>query len=173
LYDTANNIHSAHLLAEVCAQGFLLLNSDVLCHPGILKEALADCQGSFLVVDPARPPRPEAMKVKMTGGRLAAIGKHLDAETADGEYVGIAGFDRRGAAAFFRSIDAILARGGDDEWYESGIAEAAREVAFSLRSTRERPWIEIDDHQDLERAAREVLPRLTAIGAAPLPGRDV
>jgi choline kinase len=160
LYDSANNIQSARVLAGHCPRGFLLLNSDVLCDPGIMREALADPEESFLVVDPTRPPRAEAMKVKMAAGRLAAIGKHLDASTADGEYVGIARFDMGGASAFFGSIDAILERGGSDEWYESAIAEAARHVPFRLRSTGEQPWIEIDDHEDLQRAAREILPRI-------------
>ena len=158
-YDTANNIYSAHLLRERCGDGFLLLNSDVVCDPDILEAALADEQ-SFLVVDPTRPPRPEAMKVRFLDGRLHAIDKPLDPTLADGEYVGIARFDARAAEAFFRATTAILAEGGSDAWYEAAIERAAREVRFGLRSTAMKPWIEIDDHADLERARREILPRL-------------
>jgi choline kinase len=159
-YDTANNIVSAHLLAGRCDGGFLLVNSDVVCHPDILRDALTGEEGSVLIVDPTLPPRDEAMKVRFEAGRLVAIAKTLDPAAADGEYIGITRFDARGAAAFFQAIRDILDEGGTDEWYEAAIARAAREVPFGLRSTQGHPWIEIDDHADLERARREVLPRL-------------
>lgn len=173
LYDSTNNITSAGLLAEHCPRGFVLLNSDVVVDPRILSEVFADPEESFLVVDAALPPRLEAMKVRYAAGRLAAIGKHLDAMTADGEYIGIARFDGPGARALFRAIDAILQRDGGDEWYEAAIGEAARDVRFGLRSTRERPWIEIDDREDLERAGREILPRITTSAGASAGGRGV
>ena len=159
-YDTANNIVSTHLLAGRCDGGFLLVNSDVVCDPSILQEVLMADGGSFLVVDPARPPREEAMKVRFDASRLVEIAKTLDPTTADGEYIGITRFDAQGAAAFFRATAAIIDEGGTDEWYEAAIARAARGVPFGFHSTRGRPWIEIDDHVDLERARRDVLPRL-------------
>jgi choline kinase len=159
-YDTRNNIVSAGLAREAGAAGFVLVNSDVVCAPALLHDAVADDDGSFLVVDETRPIRAEAMKVRYTGGRLSAIGKHLDSEAADGEYVGIARFDGAGAAAFFTAVDAILERGGGDQWYEAAIGEAAREVSVGRRPTAGRPWIEIDDPADLARAEREVLPRI-------------
>src|SRR5439155_16768762 len=113
-YDTANNILSAHLLADRCAGGFLLVNSDVICHPDILRGAFSPGAGNFLVVDTTLPPRDEAMKVRFEAGRLVAISKTLDPATADGEYIGITRFDAPGATAFFRATAAILAAGGTD-----------------------------------------------------------
>ena len=161
-YATTNNILSAHLLANRCAQGMLLVNSDVVCHGDIVRGALSPGAGSFLVVDTTLPPRDEAMKVRFEAGRLVAISKTLDPATADGEYIGITRFDAPGATAFFRATAAILAAGGTDEWYEAAIARAARDVAFGLHPTGGKPWIEIDDHADLERARREVLPLLVS-----------
>jgi choline kinase len=159
-YDTANNIVSAHLLAGRFPDGFLLVNSDVVCHPDIVAGVLAHYSGSAVVVDPQRPPRDEAMKVRFEDGRLVAIAKTLDPSTADGEYIGITRFDRAGAAAFFRATRAIVTSGGTDEWYEAAIARAAGEVAFGRHSTAGLPWIEIDDPADLDRARRDVAPRL-------------
>jgi choline kinase len=159
-FDSANNIVSAALLREPCAGGFLLVNSDVLCDPAILAIALDETRGSFLMVDPARPIRDEAMKVRFADGRLTAIAKDLPAETADGEYIGIARFDEAGARAFFTAVDAIVGDGGRGEWYEAAIGRAARTIAIAGRSIGERAWIEIDDHQDLARAREQVLPRI-------------
>lgn len=161
-YDSANNIYSVHVARERCRAGFLLVNSDVLCHPEILRSALGDPRGSFLVVDPATPPRAEAMKVRYEGGRLAAITKDLAAETADGEYIGVARFDAEGAAALFSDVAHLLALGRTGEWYEAAIALAARRVPVGMVSTGSLPWIEIDDPADLQRAEREIIPRITS-----------
>jgi choline kinase len=98
------------------------------------------------------------MKVRYDGLRLTAIAKNLDPASCNGEYIGVARFDPPGARAFFRHASAILARGGEEEWYEAAIEGAAREVPFGLRSTAGLPWIEIDDFDDLRRAELEVLP---------------
>lgn len=158
-YDTANNIYSTHLLRDHARDGLLLLNSDVVCHPAILREA-ASAAGSFLVVDESRPIREEAMKVRFAGDRLEAIGKPLDPATAHGEYIGVCRLDAGGAAAFFRRVAEILGEGGDGEWYEAAIGRAARDVAVGCVPTAGRPWIEIDDPSDLARARNEILPRI-------------
>ena len=159
-FDTANNIYSARLLRSSCGEGFLLVNSDVICHPDIFRAATAERAESFLLVDPQRPPRDEAMKVRFVNGRLAEIAKTLAPATADGEYIGITRFDGLGARAFFDSIETILASGGSDEWYEAAIGLAAGRVRFGRMSIGELPWIEIDDHADLERAQTEILPKI-------------
>ncbi len=159
-FDTANNICSADLGRDRCKGGFLLINSDVLFHPRILEIALEPPAESLLIVDPTLPPRDEAMRVRFEGSRLAEIAKDLDSEQCDGEYIGIARFDSTGAEAFFTQITNILAAGGSGEWYEAAIARAAKKVPIGRRSTQGLPWIEIDDPADLDRAAREVLPRV-------------
>ena len=162
-FDTANNIVSAKLLADSCRGGFLLVNSDVVCDPAIVADALG--HGTFLCVDASRPIRGEAMKVRFDGERLVAIGKHLDPETADGEYIGLARFDAAGADAFFAAVDEVLEAGGDGEWYEAAIGRAARRFPIAARFIDGRPWIEIDDHDDLERARSVVLPSIRRVAA--------
>ena len=158
-YDTVNNILSADLLRPHCGDGLLLVNSDILCHPDVFRAATT-AGDNALVIDPARPPREEAMKVRFERGRLAAIAKTLDPSTADGEYIGIARFDRVGAAAFFTATGAMLAAGRTDEWYEAAIEVAARDVPFGAVSTAGKPWIEIDDACDLDEARTRVLPKI-------------
>jgi choline kinase len=160
-YDTANNIYSAWLARDRCADGFLLLNSDVAFHPQVLADVVrAAGSESLLAVDPARPPRDEAMKVRFEDGRLAEIGKEIDPSRADGEYIGIARFGSAGAPAFFSEVEAILGNGGSGEWYESAIGAAARKVPFRACLTGSLPWIEIDAPEDLQRAEQEVFPIL-------------
>lgn len=158
-FDDANNLVSALAVADLAGSPFVIVNSDVVCHPALLIDAV-DRGGDFLVVDPARPPREEAMKVRYETERLVAIGKDLDAATADGEYIGIASFSPVGGAAFLDAAAAILARGGDQEWYEAAIGATAASHPIGRRETGGLPWIEIDDPIDLERARTAVLPRI-------------
>lgn len=158
-YDTANNLVSTLLVADLAGHPFVIVNSDVVCDPRILRRAIAE-EGDFLVVDPTHPPREEAMKVRFRAGRLEAIAKPLDPVTASGEYIGVARFSAEGGRAFFAAAAELAAAGGDQEWYEAAIAVAARRVAIGLKSIGELAWIEIDDPADLERARREILPAI-------------
>jgi len=158
-WDTANNLVSTLLVADLAGHPFLIVNSDVVCDPRILRSALA-ADGDFLVVDPTRPPRDEAMKVRERAGRLEAIAKTLDPATAAGEYIGVARFSPQGGRTFFAAAADLAAAGGDQEWYEAAIAVAAGRVAIGLRSIGDLAWIEIDDPPDLERAGREILPTI-------------
>lgn len=162
-FDVANNLVSTLYVRDLAGRPFLIVNSDVVCDPRILQEAL-EPPGDSLVVDPTHPPREEAMKVRYRDGRLEAIGKHLDPVTAAGEYIGVAAFSPAGGAAFFEAAERLAAAGGEQEWYEAAIAEAATRHPFGRRSTRSLPWIEIDDPIDLERARSEILPRIRQQG---------
>lgn len=158
-FDTANNLVSTLFVRDLAGRPFLIVNSDVVCHPRILADALEETADS-LIVDPAHPPRDEAMKVRYRDGRLEAIGKGLDPATAAGEYIGVARFSPAGGIAFFEAADRLLEAGGEQEWYEAAIAVAAMRHPFGRRSTAGLPWIEIDDPIDLERARTEILPRI-------------
>ena len=158
-FDDANNLVSALCVADLAGQPFVIVNSDVVCHPAPLVDAV-ERPGDFLVIDPARPPREEAMKVRYESERLVAIGKDLDPAIADGEYIGIAGFSPAGGVGFFEAARRILVGGGDQEWYEAAIGAAAASLAIGRRETNGLPWIEIDDPSDLERARTVVLPAI-------------
>ena len=157
----ANNVVSASMAAPWAGDGLVLVNSDVICDPRIVAGAFADPDGTFLVIDPALPPRSEAMKVRYENGCLVEIAKTLDPARSHGEYIGIARFEAEGAQVFFERLEAIVARGEDYEWYEKAIAEAAARVRIGIRSTQGLPWVEIDDPADLRRAQEFVLPRVS------------
>lgn len=166
-FDTANNIVSALALrGALDGRPFVLVNSDVVCHPAILASALASAETSAVVVDPATPPRAEAMKVRFQGERLQAITKTLDAETADGEYIGIARFSASGSAAFFRHLARLVEAGATGEWYEAALGAMAVEEPIGRISTEGLPWLEIDDFDDLRRAESVVLPAIDASSSA-------
>jgi len=159
LYASTNNIYSLWLARkELAGEEFILLNSDVLFAPQLLKLMLEDERGSVLVVDDVSPLVEEEMRVMTDGaGRITAIAKTLDAETSAGEYIGLARFGEEFSQALFARIEEMVGAGETGVWYENAIADIlAAHPLYSL-STRGLPWIEIDTHEDLARAAQVAL----------------
>lgn len=150
---TTNNLVTLAAAGDALDDGFLLFNSDVLFHPGILDALLACPSPCAVVVDNRGRLADEEMKVALDAdGCLTAIAKTLDPRTAAGEYIGLAKFDARGAALLRRTLDALIAAGRTGEWYEAAFQEVADRLAIHACFTDGLPWTEIDTPEDLARA---------------------
>jgi len=173
-----NSLYSLWLARESLADGFVVLNADVLFHPQLLCDLVSSRYEDALLVGFRSPGDgafgDEEMKVKVRGGLVADIAKTLPPADADGENVGIAKFGRRGARVLVEQLDAIVAAGGLREWAPRAFLEFARRRPLHAIGTRGFPWIEIDFPEDYHRAAAEVLPQidtpsLVEEAALPLP----
>jgi choline kinase len=91
-YESTNNCYTLWLLREHLADGFLLVNTDVLFDGRILEKAEASSYESFIVVDVLRILDEEDMKVRLENSRIVEISKELDPALSHGEYIGILGF---------------------------------------------------------------------------------
>lgn len=154
-YDSTNNIYSLWLARnELAGEDFLLLNSDVLFAPKMVEEILLAPKNSSLLVDDIRPLEEEEMRVAAdTEGRITAIAKTLDIEQSAGEYIGLARFGKDFSQALFDRIDTMIAAGQTGVWYENAIAGILGKHPLYCLSTHGLPWIEIDTHEDIARAA--------------------
>lgn len=152
-FATTNNIVSMLAADDLLAEGFCLLNSDIVFEPSILAEVAGVGPGSWLVVDGDEPLGAEEMKVHLDGtGVVRRISKHLDPATSAGEYIGILRLDDRGARVVLDTARGIVAGGGTNLYYEDAIDAAAEELAARPVWTRLRGWTEIDDAADYRRA---------------------
>jgi choline kinase len=155
---TTNNLVTLASAGPALDGGFLLFNSDVLFHPGILDALLACPHPCALVVDDRGTLGDEEMKVQLDGaGRLAFIAKTLDPRTSAGEYIGLAKFDAAGARILRAALAEMVAAGRTGEWYEGAFQAVAGSLAIRACSTHGLPWTEIDTPEDLARA--EILAR--------------
>ncbi len=157
-YASKNNLHSVFIAREMFDDETILLNSDILYHPSILRNAVNALNGlpdSFLVVDNFKALAQEEMKIRLdknSDGKIAEIGKWLLPEESYGEYIGILHLKGEGREIFFDEADRMLYNGETDKYYEDALHKVCDRISLLTVSTGNKPWTEIDDFKDLEKA---------------------
>lgn len=156
-YKEYNNIYSACLAKNIWDDETLLLNSDIVYHPLILKNLIQEIQSkqkSFLVIDDKKQLTPESMKVKVNSkGEIKQINKGLEIKDSFGEYIGITylrGFER---IKFLESLENNVkgtchGKPLCDLYYEDAIAHVLNEVSVFPALTSGKPWTEVDTNED-------------------------
>jgi choline kinase len=152
-----NNAYSLWLAREAFRQGALLVNGDTV-HPASVEATLVAARGPAIVlaVDREKPLGEEEMKVVLSDdGAVRRISKHVEAATADGEYIGVAMIEPSAATPLAEALEATWRR-DPSLYYEDGFEELVNrggEVRAAPIGAVE--WVEVDDHADLARA-REI-----------------
>jgi choline kinase len=146
--------------------GFVVLNSDVLFHPRLLRRLLASTHPDALLLDyrskSMDPMGDEEMKVQVKAGRVVDISKELDPQGADGENVGIVKFSSKGAETLIRCMDRLIQEGRVREWAPRAFLEFTGERDLYVIGTDGDPWIEIDFPEDFEKALADIYPKIEA-----------
>jgi len=164
-YASTNSMYSLWLARDLLADGFVVLNSDVLFPEQLLEDLLtARYEDALLVAARGTADySDEEMKVQIRGGRITAIAKSLEPAIADGENIGIGKFGRAGAAVLVEEMNRLVADGGVREWLPAAFAAFCRRRPLWAVESRGFPWIEIDFPEDYWRACGEVLPAIEAL----------
>ncbi len=156
-YASTNNAWSLMLADCRGDEPILLMDSDILCEPGVLDAVLADPAPNRLGLRTAGSIGEEEMKVRLDGrGRVAALTKQMPPAEAAGESVGIEVF----GSTFVAALHGVLQRrlrveGLVNEYYEEAFTELAGAghaiAAVDLGPLR---CLEIDTVEDLDEARR-------------------
>jgi choline kinase len=165
VYDKTNSMYSLWLAREFFHDGFLVMNSDVLFHPQMLRDLLTARYADALLVafrdDNTPPYGEEEMKVKVRRGQVVEISKQMDPAEADGENVGMAKFSAAGARLLLEQMDALVSEGNLRCWAPRAFLEFAKRQPLYAVGTRGFPWTEIDFPEDYQRALHEILPLIS------------
>lgn len=148
-----NNIYSAYLAKDIWDDETILLNSDIIFHPDILKDLSSQLPvlSSFLVIDNTKELTLEAMKVKVnSNGEIKEINKNLDIEGSFGEYIGIIYLRGQERIKFLESLEKNIKNRSFDLYYEDALGHVLNEVSIYPYSTKEKPWTEVDTQEDYE-----------------------
>lgn len=158
-----NSLYSLWLARTELADGFVVMNCDVLFHPQLLDDLLTARHEDALLLayrDDATAYGEEEMKVRVRGGRVTDISKTMAPSDADGENLGIVKFGPAGARLLIEKMDALVAAGDHKAWVPRAFRDFAQERALHVIGTRGFPWIEIDFPEDYRRAVEVVLPEI-------------
>jgi choline kinase len=162
IYERTNSLYSLWLARHLLAEGFIVLNADVLFHPQLLIDLLTARYEDALLVsycdEAASALGEEEMKVRIRRGRVIEINKTMNPREADGENVGVAKFGPAGAEVLISVMNNIIAAGGLRQWAPRAFLGLTQFRPLHAIGTRGYPWIEIDFPEDYRRAISEVLP---------------
>ncbi|GAA1542627.1 phosphocholine cytidylyltransferase family protein [Actinomadura kijaniata] len=153
-----NNAYSMWLAREHFAKGVLMVNGDTV-HPVSVEKTLLAGRGKsdiLLAVDDVKKLADEEMKVILDGeGHLSKITKLMDPADAAGEYIGATLLEPAAAEALADALKATW-EADPDQYYEDGYQELVnRGFAISVAPIGEVAWVEVDNHDDLNKA-REI-----------------
>ena len=157
------NIYSLWLAKHEMKQDFLLLDSDVVFHRGILDLLTSDQHNSAIVFDGTKKTLgKDQSKVIISDAQMVKdIGKTIHPLGADGEYVGIMKISASVAKHVLHVIHGLLAAPLFPQYYTHPFRLVAKESdCFFACSTEGLPWIEIDTIEDLNYATSMVIPLL-------------
>jgi choline kinase len=163
IFAQTNSMYSLWLARTLLADGFVVMNCDVLAHPQLLTDLIgARYEDALLLAyrDQATTYGEEEMKVRVRRGLVEDISKAMDPEDADGENLGIAKFGAEGARLLTEKMDALVAASELKAWVPRAFKAFAEERPLHAIGTRGYPWIEIDFPEDYRRAVEVVLPQI-------------
>ena len=145
----------------------VIMDADVLFHPAVLERLLNSSHANALLMDETVLQQTEECMVVVRQGRVTALSKHVPAEyDLVGEGVGFLRVERAAVPRLLQSVETRVNQGLLDMEYEDALENFFREVPVGVEKIGGLPWIEIDFPEDLERAKREILPRLALEQAA-------
>jgi len=165
------SVLTVHVTAEAMTRGgdILLMDADVL-YDGRIARALAAGEKPVnrLLVDRNFEKGDEPVKVCVRDGVPIELRKQLAADLkydTIGESIGFFRFDSDGARRLASLVAGYVESGRAQLPHEEAVRDFLQEQSQIIEVTDVTgfPWIEIDFPLDVERAARQILPRLEAI----------
>lgn len=153
-------------LGDAVAAGgdVILMDGDVLYDHRMLERLLASHHGNCFLLDWDVEPGEEPMKLALAGGAPVDFRKTLERpHDTYGESVGFFRFDEAIAREVVEAAGRLIEAGRRGEYMEEAIREvllSSRKGTFGFEDVTGLPWIEIDFPEDVQRAEREIVPRL-------------
>lgn len=144
----------------------LLMDADVLYALPILQRLADTPIANCFLLDRDFEPGDEPVKLCVRDGQLVEFSKQPQAGIAydfAGESVGFFRFSAELASALAGRTERFAATGREDAPFEDAIRDLLLEQpqSFGFEDITGLPWIEIDFPEDVKRAEREILPRVT------------
>jgi len=145
----------------------LIMDADVLFPVALIDRLVRSPHANCFLLDASAVNTGEEQMLLTRGGRVLDIvrGGGGDFELI-GESVGFLKVSRDDAPLLRAILDDLVAQGRDTIEHEEAFPLFLAQRAVGFEQVEDLPWTEIDFPADLERAEREVLPRIVALDEA-------
>lgn len=161
-WSRTNSIYSLYLARHELDTDTFLFNCDIIFEPRVLQRMVESGHPSVIAVDSGVVLEAGEMNVVLDGGRVTAIGKHLDPEVADAQSAQLVRFDAAGARLVSAEVERLVAADDRNAFPTSAYGTLIESGGLHAVEVGDLPWSEIDSLQDYDRAESTVLPRLRA-----------
>lgn len=149
---STNSVYSLFLAREHLNSEILLLNSDVLVEPGILKRLVEEEFPNAVAVDLKKELTDGEMNVKVSKGFIIEISKNIPAKDADGESVQLAKFDEQSAKELKKEITRLIDNGDTDKFPTCAYKPIIENYGLKAVDTDGMMWGEVDTLEDYKYA---------------------
>ena len=158
-YETTNTIYSLYLAKdEFRNDDFIYFNADVLFHKEIVKLLIDHPMKNVLAVDYKQCGEEEVKFTTNSDKRILKLGKHIPADEAEGEFIGIAKFGRNVSEQFIKKLAYYSNKEEKNLFFEKAVEDILETDIFCPLDVTHIPNIEIDFLEDLDAAKKTVYP---------------
>jgi len=102
-YSSTNNLYTLESIKDELNDDIMLLFSDVILSKGLLKRCKDSLDKFNLIIDD-REVTDKTMRVLLKGGSVVDIGSHISVDKGDGNFIGVAKFNKSGAKLLKKAI---------------------------------------------------------------------
>ncbi|MVA35923.1 NTP transferase domain-containing protein [Agrobacterium vitis] len=153
-FSETNNLWTLNAVSYLLDRECIVLFADVRVSSDAMKELAAN-QSDIAVLADGRQFLSGTMRIRARGEFLTDIGSHIPPANSDGNFIGIAKFsDTASRELALRIEDYVMRNERQAEYYTTVIPELSLIKSAQIVWMAGRPWVEIDDEEDLERAKR-------------------
>ena len=155
------SISSLWIARTALVDDAIVMDADVLFHREILRRLVQSSHPNALLMDDTVRQTGEECMVVAEGGRVIALTKKMPARyDVAGEGVGFLKVRHADATHAVASLQTFVDREAWQMEYEDALVEYFRAVKVGYEVIGGLPWTEIDFPEDVEKAEREILPKL-------------
>jgi len=149
-YDITNTSCSTYIASKDITDDFVLINGDNVLDSNIVKKII-NTENTGMVIDNYKELNEESFKITINNGIIEDIGKELNIETSNGEFIGVSKVVKRDIDEF-NKILCNLIKENPQNYYDFAYKDLSKISKIDFVYTNGLKWTEIDDHDDWEKA---------------------
>jgi choline kinase len=150
-FHVADNLASCWMARGEMDRDFVIVNGDTIFEQAVYEKLRDNAGGEItMVIDRKKKYDSDDMKVRLSGGKLAAVGKDLPLDEVDGESIGMIMFKGEGPRLFVEVLDQFMRGGsGVSNWYLKAVGVLGEQGHVDTVSIEGLKWGEVDFPEDL------------------------